>query len=85
MQREDALLELLKISSLKFDRTNIFTRNLWNHCQGIYICVCIIPEKMVELKKHSDYLEKVIYEIYPANDDYELWGVEIKPGEQCQT
>lgn len=35
---------------------------------------------MIELKKHSDYLEKVIYEIYPPNDDYELWGVEIKPG-----
>jgi hypothetical protein len=35
---------------------------------------------MIELKKHSDYLEKMIYEIYPPNDDYELWGVEIKPG-----
>ena len=28
---KDALLELLKISSLKFDYTNIYTRNLWNH------------------------------------------------------
>ena len=32
---------------------------------------------MIELKKHADYLEKMIYEIYPPNDDYELWGVEI--------
>lgn len=76
---KDALLELLKISSLKFDYTNIYTHNLWNHYKE-YIYVCIIPDKMVELKKHSDYLEKVIYEIYPPNDDYELWGVEIKPG-----
>lgn len=74
-----ALLELLKISSLRFERTNVFTRHLWNHCQE-YIHVCIVPEKMLELKKHSEYLEKVIYDIYPPNDDYELWGVEIKPG-----
>lgn len=35
---KDALLELLKISSLKFDYTNIYTRNLWNHYKEyIYI------------------------------------------------
>ena len=76
---KSALLELLKISSLRFERTNVFTRHLWNHCQE-YIQLCIIPEKMLELKKHSEYLEKVIYDIYPPNDDYELWGIEIKPG-----
>ena len=27
----------------------------------------------------------MIYEIYPPNDDYELWGVEIKPGAMPDT
>lgn len=74
-----ALLDLLKISTLRFEKTNEFTRHLWNHTQE-FIHVCIIPEKMLELKKHIKYLEKILYDIYPPNDDYELWGVEIKPG-----
>lgn len=76
---KDALLDLLKISSLRFEKTNAFTRHLWNHCQE-YIHICIVPDKMLELKKHFEYLKKLIYDIYPPNDDYELWNVEIKPG-----
>ena len=76
---KDALLDLLKISSLRFEKTNAFTRHLWNHCQE-YIHICIVPDKMLELKKHFEYLKKLIYDIYPPNDDYELWDVEIKPG-----
>ena len=76
---KDALLDLLKISSLRFEKTNAFTRHLWDHCQE-YIHVCIVPDKMLELKKHFEYLKKLIYDIYPPNDDYELWDVEIKPG-----
>lgn len=75
---KDALLDLLKISSLRFEKTNAFTRHLWDHCQE-YIHVCIVPDKMLELKKHFEYLKKLIYDIYPPNDDYELWDVEIKP------
>lgn len=73
------LLDLLKITSLRFEKTNTFTRHLWNHCQE-YIHICIVPDKMLELKKHFEYLKKLIYDIYPPNDDYELCGVEIKPG-----
>lgn len=76
---KEPLIELLKITTLRFEKTNAFTRNLWNHCKE-YIHVCIIPEKILELKKHSKYLENVIADIYPPNDDFELWGVEIKPG-----
>ncbi|MCM1104674.1 MAG: hypothetical protein NC409_11295 [Clostridium sp.] len=28
---KDELLELLNICSLRFEKTNAFTRNLWNH------------------------------------------------------
>lgn len=71
---KESLLELLKIATLRFEKTNVFTRNLWNHFQE-YIHICIVPEKMVELKKHIKYLEQIIYDIYPPNDTYELWCV----------
>lgn len=76
---KDALLDLLKLSSLRFEKTNAFTGHLWNHCQE-YIHICIVPDKMIELKKHFEYLKKLICDIYPPNDDYELRDVEIKPG-----
>lgn len=31
--KKEELLELLKISLLRFERTQIFTRRLWNHYQ----------------------------------------------------
>ena len=30
---KEPLLELLKFSTLRFEKTNVFTRNLWNHFQ----------------------------------------------------
>ena len=78
-EEKDTLLDLIKISTLRFEKTSEFTRNLWNHCKE-YIQICIIPEKIIELKKHIKYLESVVDDIYPPNDNYELWGVEIKPG-----
>lgn len=81
--KKEELLELLKISLLRFEKTQIFTRRLWNHYQE-YIYIYIVPEKIDELKKHFDYIEKVISDIYPPNDDYELWGVEIKPGRMVE-
>lgn len=75
----DSLLELLKIVTVRFEKTGEFTRHLWNHCKE-YVQLCIIPDKMLALKQHEKYLEEVVYDIYPPNDNYELWGVEIKPG-----
>lgn len=76
---KDTIISLLKISTIKFDKTNIFTRNLWNHYKE-YIYLFIIPEKMIELKKHEKYLGDICREIYPPNDEYEFWGLSIKPG-----
>lgn len=81
---KDALIELLKISTFRFNKTDDFTYHLWNHGKE-YIYVCIIPEKMIELKKHFEYLKKVITDVYPPNDKHELWGIEIKPGEMPDT
>ncbi len=77
--KKQELLDLLKYISIRYEQTGEFTRNLWNHYKE-YIQVCIIPEKLIQLKEHKEYIEKICYEIYPPNNDYELWGVEIKPG-----
>ncbi|MDL2249639.1 phospholipase D-like domain-containing protein [Lachnospiraceae bacterium OttesenSCG-928-J05] len=78
-QDKDRIIELLRLITVHFEKTGTFTRHLWNHCEE-YIYLCIFPDKLIELKRHTDYLSKICYEIYPPNDDYELWGVEIKPG-----
>ena len=37
------LFELLKISSLRFERTDIFTKHLWNHCkESISTCALFL-------------------------------------------
>ncbi|MCL5059045.1 MAG: phospholipase D-like domain-containing protein [Actinobacteria bacterium] len=76
---KDKLIALLKLTVIRFEKTGEFTRHLWNHSKE-YIQICIAPERLIELKKHKEYLYKICDEIYPANDDYEFWGLEIKPG-----
>ena len=75
------VLEILQRSSLYFDKTSEFTRHKWNHYKE-YIYITVNPSDLMELMKHKEYIEKIIDQIYPVNDDYEyeLFGVEIKPG-----
>lgn len=56
---KESLIELLKISTLRFEKTNVFTRNLWNHCKE-YIHICIIPEKILELKSIVNILNLLL-------------------------
>ena len=56
---KDKLVSLLKIAVVKFEKTGDFTYRLWNHYKE-YIFLCIIPEKMQELKKYEDYLKKYV-------------------------
>jgi len=76
---KENIISLLKISVVRFEKTGDFTRRLWNHYKE-YVFLCIIPEKMIELKKYENYLYEVCDEIYPPNDEYEFWGLSIKPG-----
>lgn len=76
---KDNIISLLKISNVRFDKTAEFTRRLWDHYKE-YVFLCIIPDKMIELKKYETYLHKVCGEIYPPNDEFEFWGLAIKPG-----
>lgn len=76
---KDQMLELLKITQIRFEKTGAFTRHLWNHYQE-YLYLIIVPQKIEELKKYLDDISKICYEIYEPNDEYELWDVSIKPG-----
>ena len=78
-EHKDRIMELLKATALRFEKTGTFTKHLWNHCEeNLYLC--IVPDKLIELKSHLPYLSRLCYDIYPPNDDYELWNVEVKPG-----
>lgn len=76
---KEKIINLLRLVTVHYEQTGEFTYHLWNHYKE-YIYLCIIPDRLIELKSYSDYLSGICYEIYPPNDDYELFGVEIKPG-----
>ena len=76
---KEKIINLLRLVTIHYEQTGEFTYHLWNHYKE-YIYLCIIPDKLIELNSYSDYLCDICYEIYPPNDDYELLGVEIKPG-----
>ncbi|MHB1453343.1 MAG: phospholipase D-like domain-containing protein [Saccharofermentanales bacterium] len=76
---KEQVISLLKISIVRFEKTGEFTRRLWNHYKE-YIYLCIIPEKIIELKKYEKYLNGVCDEIYPPDDEYEFWSLLIRPG-----
>ena len=76
---KEKIINLLRLVTIHYEQTGEFTYHLWNHYKE-YIYLCIISDKLIELKSYSDYLSGICYEVYPPNDDYELFGIEIKPG-----
>ena len=77
---KDKIVDLLKLVTVRYEKTEEFTRHYWGHYQE-YIYLYIIPDKLIELEAYRDYLNKICNEIYQPNDEYELFGVKIKPGE----
>lgn len=45
-----------------------------------YIYLSIVPDKLLRLKSHSEYIKNVCNEIYPVNDEYMLAEVFFKTG-----
>lgn len=76
---KEKIISLLKISVVRFEKTGEYTRRLWNHYKE-YVYLCIIPEKMIDLKQYENYISKICGEIYPPNDEYEFWNLAIRPG-----
>lgn len=79
-ENKEEVISLLKICSVTFEKTGAFAYSgIWNQCKE-YIYLCIIPEKLVQLKSHSEYIKNVCEEIYPVSDEYMLADVFFKPG-----
>lgn len=58
------IVDLLSISGVRFEKTGQFAyRGIWDQCQE-YIYISINQDKLIELKKHSEYIKKMCYEIY---------------------
>ena len=81
---KEALVALIKISTIDFVKTSEFARRgVWDQRQE-YIYFSIIPDKLMELKKHEKYIEKKCEELYPISKDYALFGIIFKPGAMTQ-
>lgn len=77
---KEEVISLLKICKVVFEKTGEFARGrIWNQCKE-YIYISIIPDKLIQLKSHSEYIKTVCDEIYPVSDEYMLADVFFKPG-----
>ena len=78
-QREE-LVSLLKMCNVTFEKTAAFAYSgVWDQRKE-YIYLSIIPEKLINLKSHSEYIKAICDDIYPINDEYMLADVFFKPG-----
>ena len=83
--KKSEIIELLKLVTVTFNKTDQFARQgVWNQCSE-YIYLSIVPEKVIELKGYNKYIDETCHEIYPISDDYALCGVIIKPGTMIET
>ncbi|MFA6815671.1 MAG: hypothetical protein WCS73_05180 [Lentisphaeria bacterium] len=76
---KEEVISLLKICNFTFKKTGEFSGKVWNQRKK-EICLSIIPDKFVQLKSHSVYIEGLCHEIYPVSDEYMLSKVNLKPG-----
>ena len=74
-------IELLRRSSLKFNKTNEYTYKKWDHYKE-YIYIVLSAKDVSQIKPYEEYIKLHIQKIYPQSDDYlyELFGIEFKPG-----
>lgn len=79
-KNKDEVITLLKMCNIVFNKTSEFTRGaVWNQCNE-YIYISIIPERLCQLKQHSNYIQELCYEIYPDSQEYALAEILFKPG-----
>lgn len=77
---KEEVISLLKICNVTFEKTGAFAYSgIWNQCKE-YIYLSIIPDKLVQLKSHAEYIKDVCEDIYPVSDEYMLADVFFKPG-----
>lgn len=76
---KDKVIEALKVASVSFQKEWAFTRHLPDHRQE-YIIISVIPDKLAVLKEHEDFVDDLCRQVYEPNDDFEYWGLNLKPG-----
>ena len=79
-EEKETVINLLKICTVTFEKSGAFAYSgIWNQRKE-YIYLSIIPDKLIQLKSHSEYIKKICREIYPVSDEYMLADVFFKPG-----
>ena len=79
-EEKETVINLLKICTVTFEKSGAFAYSgIWNQRKE-YIYLSIIPDKLLQLKSHSEYIKKICREIYPVSDEYMLADVFFKPG-----
>ncbi|WP_394871472.1 phospholipase D-like domain-containing protein [Clostridium butyricum] len=73
------ILDLLKKSYLKFDKTDDFTRKTWQFWENIELRAPI--PLIEEAENYREYLENKCRDIYIETDDYDFSSLFIKPGD----
>ncbi len=78
---KNVIIELLKRSNLKFNKTNDYTQRKWDHYKE-FIYIVLSANDVSKIKPYEEYIKRHIRTIYPQGDDYqfELFGIEFKPG-----
>ncbi|KHO36726.1 DUF1669 domain-containing protein [Clostridium tetani] len=73
----DNLLAILRYSLIDYDKTGVFGNK--SYCCREYIDLRVPIPMMNEAKKYKDILTKIAGEVYRGTDEYEFWGLNIKP------
>ncbi len=82
-KEKENLLDLMSYTYVKFKKTTNFAAKEWQYKEYVYIK--IFPKYKKELEKHQRFIESTCREIYEETDEYNICGVEIKPGLEIET
>lgn len=76
-EEEYEILDLMKISELSFNYTNVFASKSYQF--RAYVDIRVPIPKMKKLKEHAKTLFKLCGDIFIEDEEYALYGVDIKP------
>ena len=78
-EHKDEVVEALKVASVSFQKEWAFTYHLPDHRQE-YIIISVVPDKLIVLKEHENFVDDLCKQVYEPNDYNEYSGLVLKPG-----
>ena len=69
----------LKLLLFHFKRNGLLHIILPDHRQE-YIIISVVPDKLIVLKEHEDFVDDLCKQVYEPNDYNEYSGLVLKPG-----